>query len=64
MDQDKQTGLKGDVPIVLSKWYMAFTWILEEERNRVRRGCYLLFRFWFYLVFPFGSREDSGDAIK
>ena len=30
MNQEKQTGLKGDVPIVLSKWYAACTWILEK----------------------------------
>jgi hypothetical protein len=30
MNQEKQTGLKGDVPIVLSKWYDACKWILEK----------------------------------
>lgn len=30
MDSEKATGLKGDVPIVLSKWYDACNWILAK----------------------------------
>ena len=33
MAQNKQIGLKGDVPIVLSKWYDACKWILAKVDN-------------------------------
>ena len=33
MAQNKQTGFKGDVPIVLSKWYDTCKWILAKVDN-------------------------------
>ncbi len=30
MDSEKSNGLKGDVPIVLSKWYDVCKWILAK----------------------------------
>ena len=30
MDREKETGLSGDVPIVLSQWYDTAKWILEK----------------------------------
>ncbi len=33
MAQNKQIGLKGDVPIVLSKWYDTCKWILAKVDN-------------------------------